>query len=300
MAAIVPVLPGIELKRILYATDFSDASRAALPLVAAIARHYGARILAAHVWCPAPYPFVSSRAVTVLDRREQLEMRKQLDSMLASELLQGIPTESMLVCGSPTEELERIVRRQRVDLAVASTHGRIGLEHRVLGSITEEMVRCLSCPVVSIGPQAARNSHALNKISSILFPTDFSHESHVVFPYLASLAHEFRSRLTVLHVISPENTKHPGALDQVEALRERMERALGNEISPRCTAEFVVEEGKPVDQILAYARRINADLIGMGVRGATDIAMHFRETTGYRILCDAKCPVLTHHANGMH
>ena len=73
-----------------------------------------------------------------------------------------------------------------------------------------------------------------------------------------------------------------------------MNRALSKEISPRCPAHFVIDYGDPVDAILAHARRANADLIGLGVRGWTDIARRFRETVAYRILADAECPVLTH------
>ena len=82
----------------------------------------------------------------------------------------------------------------------------------------------------------------------------------------------------------------------VEPLRGQMKRALANQISPRCSADFVVDCGDPAETILAHARRIDADLIGLGVRGSTDIARHFRETVAYRILAEAECPVLTRHA----
>ncbi|HLW51556.1 MAG TPA: universal stress protein [Candidatus Angelobacter sp.] len=300
MAAIVPVLPGIGLKRILFATDFSPASRAALPLVAAIARHYGSHVLLAHIASPAPYPLVPPEVIAVLDRRKELEARKELEVLLHSDLLHGIKSELLVRSGSTIDELERIVRQDNVDLAVASTHGRTGLQHRVLGSVTEDMVRRLSCPVLSVGPSALHDYSASKSISSILFPTDFSQDSLAVFPYLASLANEYRSRLTVLHVMSLQAARTPGAAKQADSLRRRMQQALGNEISPRCKAEFVIESGDAVECILACARQTQADLIGLGVRCATDIATHFHATAAYRILCDAQCPVLTHHATGGH
>ena len=58
-AVIAPIVPSIELKRILFTTDFTEASRRALPIVSAIARRYGARIFMAHVWSPKVYPMVS-------------------------------------------------------------------------------------------------------------------------------------------------------------------------------------------------------------------------------------------------
>jgi nucleotide-binding universal stress UspA family protein len=293
--AIVPLVPAIELKRILYATDFSEASRAALPLVAAIARRYGSSLLLAHVWPPAVYPMVAPEAVAVLDRREEREARKSLERLLGEPVLHGIPAQIELRCGSPSHELERMVDQQRVDLVVASTHGKTGFKHRVLGSVTEELVRKLSCPVLTVGPQIARKPGVLKTIDNILFPTDFSPESLAVFPYLASLAHEYHSHLTVLHVLPLEAAGNPEAKQLAEPLRRRMEHTLSKQISPRSTAEFVIEAGNVVDEILACARRVHADLIGLGVRCATDIAMHFQETTAYRILAESECPVLTHH-----
>lgn len=40
-----PVLPAVRWKNILYTTDFSEASRAAIPFVAALARKYGSKCL---------------------------------------------------------------------------------------------------------------------------------------------------------------------------------------------------------------------------------------------------------------
>jgi nucleotide-binding universal stress UspA family protein len=113
-----------------------------------------------------------------------------------------------------------------------------------------------------------------------------------VFSYLASLAHEYQSRLTVLHILAPAMARTKGLAERV---RQGMAKALSKEISPRCCAEFVVDSGDPCKAILAYAGRIGADLIGLGVRSWTDAANHFRETVTYRILAEAECPVLTHH-----
>jgi nucleotide-binding universal stress UspA family protein len=154
----------------------------------------------------------------------------------------------------------------------------------------------LRCPVLTVGPRIAKRFEAPAGIASILFPTDFSGESLAVFPYLASLANEYRSRLTVLHVLPAETANNPEARALAEPLRQQMEKALAHQLSPRCQAEFVLESGDAAEEILAKARRCDADLIALGVRCSTDIARHFRETVAYRILAEAECPVLTHHA----
>ena len=45
---------GISIKNILFLTDFSEPSEAALPFATSIARGYGARVYALHVFTPDP------------------------------------------------------------------------------------------------------------------------------------------------------------------------------------------------------------------------------------------------------
>jgi nucleotide-binding universal stress UspA family protein len=92
-----------------------------------------------------------------------------------------------------------------------------------------------------------------------------------------------------------ETAQNPEAKTLAEPLRKQMEKALCHQISPRCSVDFVIASGDAAETILAHASRGKADLIGLGVRCATDIAQHFRQTVAYRILAQAECPVLTHH-----
>jgi len=282
----------IDLKRVLFTTDFTDASQRALPILSALARRYDAKVFAAHVWPPGPYSMVSPEVIAALDRQSERAAKSELYKLSKTAALDGIKLEPLVCCGQPAEEIARLVDQHHINLAVMSTHGRTGFKHRVLGSVAEEAVRTLQCPVLTVGPRLAERFAKIDSIKNILFPTDFSSESMAVFAYLASLAHEYESRLTILHVLAPETRD---AKEVAERVRGQMKRALDKEISPRCCADFVVDSGDPAETILAHARRIDADLIGLGVRGWKDIAKQFRETVTYRILAEAECPVLTHH-----
>jgi nucleotide-binding universal stress UspA family protein len=235
---------------------------------------------------------VSPEVIAGLDRQSERAAKSELEKLAKAPALDGIKMEPLVRQGKPAEEIAQIVEQHDIGLAVMSTHGRTGFKHRVLGSVAEEVVRTLRCPVLTVGPRLAARFSRLESIQNILFPTDFSAESMSVFLYLVSLAHEYQSRLTILHVLAPETAK---AEELAERVREQMKKALSNEISPRCCAEFVVDSGDPCKTILEHARRLDADLIGLGVHGWTDIAKHFRETVTYRIMAEAECPVLTHH-----
>lgn len=294
-AAIVSIVPKVELKRILFTTDFTEASRRPSPIVSAIARRYGAKVFVAHVQTPNVSPMVASEAVAVLDRQTEREARLELEKLQQTYAFDGIRVEPLLSCGNPAGEIARLADRHEISLLVMSTHGMSGLKHRVLGSVAEDVVRMVRCPVLTVGPRLAERFMKSEDIRNILFPTDFSLESMAVFPYLASLADEYKSRLTTLHVVPRDPSGCPETKQAIDILCERMKQALINEISPRSSAQFVVDYGTPAETILSHAHRINADLIGLGVRGCTDIARHFRETVAYQILAEAECPVLTRH-----
>ena len=82
-----PFCPPSNSKHILYATDFSEASRAALPMVSAIARKYGSHVFAAHIWAPLPYSMVTPEALSVLEGKEESDAREVLEKFVR---IQGI------------------------------------------------------------------------------------------------------------------------------------------------------------------------------------------------------------------
>src|SRR5512136_1016860 len=135
MSAIaIPILPAVRLKNILYATDFSEASRAALPMVAAIARKYGSQIFAAHIWAPLPYSMMKPEELSLLDDKEESDAREVLEKFVRIKELEGLQVTPVVKCGDTARELSRIVHQHHIDLAVLSTHGRTGFKHVVLGS----------------------------------------------------------------------------------------------------------------------------------------------------------------------
>jgi nucleotide-binding universal stress UspA family protein len=105
-AVVVPLLPAIAIKRILYATDFSAASRAALPMVAALARRYGSHVYVANVGSPIPYTMVTPEAVCGMESKQEHEARGAMDQVLESPEMQGVAATALIKCGDPAEDVE--------------------------------------------------------------------------------------------------------------------------------------------------------------------------------------------------
>jgi nucleotide-binding universal stress UspA family protein len=62
----------------------------------------------------------------------------------------GIATTSTVVVGYPATEILRFAEEQACGLIVMATHGLSGLQHFLIGSVTEKVVRKASCPVLTV------------------------------------------------------------------------------------------------------------------------------------------------------
>jgi nucleotide-binding universal stress UspA family protein len=292
MAAIpVPILPAIQLKRILYTTDFSDASRIALPVVSAISRKYGSQVYVVNVCSHSPLSTPGAME-TVHDRQEQ-EAKSEIVRLLQTSDLEELRTTALVTSGDPADKIRQIVEDQRIDLAIISTHGRTGFKRLLMGSVAEVLLHTLKCPIVTVGPNLGSRFRDFKEIREILCPTDLSPESRAVFPCLAAFAAEYKTRIVALHVLQPVDKGGPDEKGR-ERLREEMRAVFFPQIDPRCQLDVIIADGDRVEKILETAKAMHADLISFGVREAGKMMLtHFRETVTYKVVLEAECPVLT-------
>lgn len=284
----------VQVKNVLFATDFSDYSNAALPYALAIAHQYGVKLYAAHVLSAESYLFTVPEAWPSLV--ELQDQQREFDSKRLEEQLRGVPHQVLNPVGDIADVIFRLIRDHNIDLLVLGTHGRSGLPKLLLGSVAEKIFRQSPIPVLTVGPHVPRDAKRVAEFNKIVFATDFSDESLAALPYAVSLAQEHQAHLTLLHVL-----EHPQAgtvnleADTGFALR-RMEEFAPADPELWFQPEYVVEAGKPVEQIQAYVTKNDVDLIAMGVRPPTrgiGAATHFGSTTAQQIVAYATCPVLT-------
>src|SRR6266536_5329040 len=117
-----------RVRRILHATDFSPASRAAFATAVEMAKHDGARLVLLHVLVP-PSPFLGDTlpaSYVELDRRAHRGAERRLAAATAGAKKAGVRVEAQLIEGIPAEEILRVARRRHPDLIVIGTHGRTG------------------------------------------------------------------------------------------------------------------------------------------------------------------------------
>ena len=145
----------IELKQVVYTTDFSDFSGAALKYALSFCTEYKAKLYVVHVIEPPTYypeyhdyvPIVEDLLVRAKER-----MNKELDDVKKLAGQQEMEVEGLIREGTPFVEIIKAARENEIDLIVIATHGRTGLSHAIFGSTAEKVIRGAPCPVLSIKP----------------------------------------------------------------------------------------------------------------------------------------------------
>ncbi len=283
----------IELKNILFLTDFSSASENASRYAFTLTRAYGSRLIALYVRPAVINPMSppsSWRGLEEAARIEDDQHRNQLQ-----RLFSGLNSKVVIVEGDFWSTVSTMVRDEQIDLIIMGTRGRSAVARLVLGSTAEETFRNASCPVLTVGVKA--QTDAACGFTRILFATDLTSEGNAAVRYAVSLSQEFQSYLTLMHVVGEtQPDDQVQAQDVVAADEDLLKKLLPSESESWFVPDFLIERGNVAERILSIANRRKAELIVLGVRKATGIhgaATHLPIAVVHEVVSKASCPVLT-------
>ena len=143
----------IKLERILVPTDFSDCAKQAVDYGSELAKRFGAELHLLHVVQPIAMAYVYGAAIPeeVLHPEEPAE--KELNEVEIPDVEHISRVERSIQSGTPFVEIVRCAKQNKMDLIVIGTHGHTGLNHMLLGSVAEKVVRKASCPVLTVRPE---------------------------------------------------------------------------------------------------------------------------------------------------
>ncbi len=142
--------------RICCPIDFSDASRAAMEVAADLARRNGGSLVLLHAY-PVPGYTVPDGSVVASPRMMQEladQAKKHLEEWRAEaeKLVEAPRVRTEKAIGEPAAEILAFAKSTGQDLLVLGTHGRTGLEHALMGSVAERVLRKAHCPVLTVRP----------------------------------------------------------------------------------------------------------------------------------------------------
>jgi nucleotide-binding universal stress UspA family protein len=143
----------MEVKRILWPTDFSRNSEDALPYVTSLTRKYDAEIHVLYViedlahhegW----YGEFGRETVQKVMKHSEKTARQRLDQ-LCEKYMEGCPLYVKHVAiGDPAQEILKIIGTEQIDLVVMTSRGERGAFS--FGSVSEKVVKNAQVPVIVV------------------------------------------------------------------------------------------------------------------------------------------------------
>lgn len=143
----------MKVERILFPTDFSEGSSHALPYAVDFARHYNAKLYILHIVYD-----VMKATESHIPHISADELYKELNEWAMDEIetcciedIRGLTNvEKKVVKGVPYEEIINFAAKEKIDIIVMGTYGRVGFERFIFGSTAERVVRKSPCPVMTV------------------------------------------------------------------------------------------------------------------------------------------------------
>ena len=141
---------------ILVPTDGSDGAETAAAHAIDLAEIHGAIVHALYVvdvrMSPISADMDHDEVVALVDESGERPTAAVIDRAERA----GVPSVEAIRLGVPHRVIREYAAEEGVDLVVMGTHGRTGIEHALVGSVTERVVRTLDVPVLTVHPGSTR------------------------------------------------------------------------------------------------------------------------------------------------
>ena len=161
-----------QIDKILVPLDFSAASKRALQHAVAMASFYSSTIYTLTIFDKKfkEYGNDHQKHTSIIVHGEKIRLWEEFPELLR-EIHCNLPEtrlKRMLLSGDPSSKIESVVQKKEIDLIIMGTNGRIGLEHFLLGSVAEKVLRSVDCSVMTIRLKKCHRKSLDNFINAVL------------------------------------------------------------------------------------------------------------------------------------
>lgn len=273
-------------KRILSPVDLSPVSIPVLRWAGHLAAGFGAAVEVFHAdHVEAPVYFTSGQLAAL---NEQLAAHRNslegaIKDLAGRTLGTQVPWTVRIAEGPAIDELQKRAETDAPDLIVMGAHGRSGVKRVLMGSVAENMVRLVHCPVLIVPVRGPKEVSP--QIRTVLNPVNFTQSARESLILSARVAGTFKAEVRVLHVVDD--------LHETEsAIRSRLCSWVPDSIRTGCAVTEILRAGDPAEQILRFAGESEADLIVMAADHRPFLEWSTIGTTTIRVMRHSEIPVL--------
>jgi nucleotide-binding universal stress UspA family protein len=141
----------ISLKKILCPIDHSDCSKEALKYAVSLAMKDEAKLLLLHIIDIRSFnEGLEAMSAQIPDEETLEQLKVKLLNCIPEEIRDDMEVEALVVQGIPFAEIISTAKENEIDMIVIGSHGRTGISHMMLGSVSEKVVRKAPCPVLTV------------------------------------------------------------------------------------------------------------------------------------------------------
>jgi nucleotide-binding universal stress UspA family protein len=290
----------LQIKKILFPTDYSACAEHAFSQAAYLAERYDADLHVLHVTEPSLEQLTFDITEADIAADLHLPFSEPLPSANEAREERGmLNVEIPPLEGSVARAILAYADAQDIDMIVMGTHGRGGALWLLLGSVAGKVVRLATCPVFTVRQDTEATSNG--RIRRILVPTDFSEHARLAVAYATDLAVTYDAHLDLLHGI--EQVALPAIygieppLVQIPDIEKQARKALEQvAVEARragVSVETHVHVGHPSHDIIDFAEDQGTDLIVIATHGLTGLKRFFLGSVAEKVVQSAPCPVFT-------
>lgn len=282
------------IERVLAAVDFTQYGEQAVKTALFLSKNLKAKTTVLHIVNQAPFDghFFGPASVDLMNQVEEkarVELAKTVNSWTSGETEVQIEVDM----GVPYVDILRFAKNQKSQFLVIGSHGRKGLEHLLLGSVSETIVQKSEVPVWVVKGE-------FRAPKKILLLSDFSNASRAGFALGLFLAKIFGASVHLLHVYELPYLPAFSMIDVTEyelkikeMRKEELDKWAEEARIAKLDVTASIKEGRVSDQVQKYVIEENIDLLVMSTHGETGLFYKHLGSTAHHLIRHLPCSAIT-------
>jgi len=232
-----------------------------------------------------PLEFAAVKAVPgqVLEKLTG-EARTELDKMAADFMREGIHSHSEIRQGAVADMLVQVVRQYQAGLILVGTEGKGGVGPVLVGSLAEQLVRAVGCPVLAVASDWNAGPHRPTPGGPVMLALERNAASASAAEAASSLAEVFERPLIAVHARSAADAA-AGCDPCATALKD-----FGLDAGEKVKVDCVVKDGEPADAVALAIDEYHPSILVVGVKRASETPGP--HGTAFTLLARSRVPVL--------
>lgn len=273
------------MKKILVPTDFSNEAENALKVAAQIAKKFESEIFLLHMLeLPLDLidPAQSGNSGNLPEAIFFMKLAHQrFSKILKSDYLKGLKVHETVEFHEAFDGIMEISKKHDCDIIIMGSSGAEGLKDIFIGSNTEKVVKHSNIPVLVI-----KNEIPLFEVKKFVFATDLDPENKSTFKDAVEFAHKLNTTIDLIMINTASKFKTTEDIDKkLSHFTSDIEK---EDYNFKVYNDINVETG-----ILNYAKKVNADLLGISTHGRQGLAHFINGSLSEDLVNHAKRPIVT-------